>query len=211
MLGKKQESQQGPGPRRDDAVAVATAPRRRRVGDRWRPLGALVAVSLLAGCASTLPTTLEVAPRTGVELPSDALARAVAERLEPADFVEPDGIDLILQVRDDLLFVKGVVNSGSDDEMIDLLNRSPEVRTVVLTMVGGSVDDETNLALGRKLRSAGMTTYLPAQGMVASGGTDLLVSGSRRIVERGAMVGVHSWGSGPWWLGLARTGRTERR
>lgn len=38
-----------------------------------------------------------------------------------------------------------------------------------------------------------MITYLPAQGEIASGGTDLFLAGVRRIVERGARIGVHSW------------------
>ncbi|MDE0529332.1 MAG: hypothetical protein OXH85_11690 [Truepera sp.] len=167
----------------------------RRVGEALRPAAAFVLLLLLAGCVDDSPTAVELAPPTGEDLPPDQLARAVAERTDSADFVEPAGDGLVLQVRDDLLFVKGVVNSGSEGEMIALLNRSPGVRTVVLTMVPGSAADETNVALGRKLRSAGMTTYLPARGLVASGGTDLLLSGSRRIVEHGARVGVHSWAS----------------
>ena len=164
--------------------------------DEFRPVVAFVLLLLLGGCVGGAPTTLELVPRAGEELPVAELAQAVAERIEPADFVEQHDLDtLVMQVRDDLLFVKGVVNTGSDGEMIELLNRSPDVRTVVLTLVPGSADDEVNVALGRKLRSAGMTMYLPAQGMVASGGTDLLISGSRRIVEPGAMVGVHSWAS----------------
>ena len=50
---------------------------------------------------------------------------------------------------------------------------------------------------GRAVRRAGMTTYLPSRGLAASGGTDLLLAGARRIVECGAQVGVHSWASGP--------------
>lgn len=38
--------------------------------------------------------------------------------------------------------------------------------------------------------------------MTASGGTDLLLSGARRIVECDVQVGVHSWASGRWIFGL---------
>ena len=166
-------------------------------------------VLLLGGCSGFAPTTLELVPRIGEDLPVDELAQAVAERLDPADFDEHDGNNLVMQVRDDLLFVRGVINSGSDGEMIELLNGSPDVRTVVLTTVPGSMNDEVNVSLGRKLRNAGMTMYLPAQGMVASGGTDLLISGSRRIVEPGAMVGVHSWGA--FWRGGDKLPRDDPR
>ena len=43
---------------------------------------------------------------------------------------------------------------------------------------------------------ANYTTYLPSGGVVASGGTDLLLAGVLRIVERGAKIGVHNWSDG---------------
>ena len=173
-------------------------------------LSVVAFVLLLGGCSGLAPTTLELVPRTGEDLPVAELAQAVAERIDPADFIEPRDLDtLSMAVRDDLLFVMGVINDGSDAAMIELLNRSPDVRTVVLTLVPGSMNDEINVALGRKLRSAGMTMYLPARGMVASGGTDLLISGSRRIVEPGAKVGVHSWGA--FWRGGDKLPRDDPR
>lgn len=156
---------------------------------------ATVLLASLAGCADDSPTTVDLVPRAGADLPPEQLAVAVAEHIAPGDFVEPFEDRLVLEVRGDLLFVKGVVNGGSERETVALLNGAPGVRTAVLTIVPGSADDETNVALGRRLRGAGMTTYLPARGLVASGGTDLFLSGARRIVERGARVGVHSWAS----------------
>ena len=158
---------------------------------------AILSLGLLAGCGKDSPTAAEVTPRPDdVTQTIDQLAQTVASQLVPADFVEPEDLGLIMQVRGTLLFVKGVVFTGSDEQMITLLNNSPGVTTVVLTSIPGSANDEVNLALGRKLRNAGITMYLPAQGMVASGGTDLLISGTRRIIERGAQVGVHSWAAG---------------
>ena len=115
----------------------------------------------------------EPVPVADVEL----LARSVAEHLTAADFVEPAELRLRLSIRGDLLFIKGVVNRRSADR----------------AYVPGSADDVTNLELGLMLRQANYTTYVPAGGMVASGGTDLLLAGVQRIVERGAMIGVHSW------------------
>lgn len=166
-----------------------------RVGAVLRTVAAFVLLAPLAGCADGTPTAAEPAPRRGADLSPEQLARAIHERIVPGDFVEPFEDRLILAVRGDLLFVKGVVNSDSERETVALLNGTPGLRTVVLTMVLGSADDETNVALGRRIRNAGMTTYLPARGLVASGGTDLFLSGSRRIVECGALVGVHSWAS----------------
>lgn len=56
---------------------------------------------------------------------------------------------LHLDVRRDLLFVRGVVDGRSRELMYEALKDAPEVRVIVLTSVPGSADDETNLALGR--------------------------------------------------------------
>lgn len=121
------------------------------------------------------------------------LADAVAAHLVSEDFEEFNRERLYLDVRGDLLFVKGVVNARSFESVYHILEDEPGVHTVVLTYVPGSNDDEVNLKLGRLLHDIGMITYLPAQAEVASGGTDLFLAGVERIVERGARIGVHSW------------------
>ena len=162
-------------------------------------MAAVVATLLVlaAGCDGASSMAPDPAARTGRDLPPDQLAQVVAEHLVPSDFAEPAGERLILDVRGDLLFARGVVNGDSQREAVTLLSGSPSVRTLVLTWVPGSVDDEANLALGRTVRHAAMTTYLPRGALAASGGTDLLLAGVRRIVEYGAQVGVHSWAFGP--------------
>ena len=147
----------------------------------------------LAACDSE---RAPLASRQQDQPPTDEIADAVRTNLVDADFAEPEAEGLHLDRRGNLLFVKGVVSGNSHDQMYDALKDAPEVAVVVLTSVPGSADDETNVELGRMIRRAGMTTYLPAGGLVASGGTDLLLSGARRVVERGAEVGVHSWASG---------------
>ena len=126
----------------------------------------------------------------------ERLARSVAEHLTGADFVEPEGYRLRLSVRGDLLYVKGVVNRRSARRVYKALLAAPDVGVVVLTHVPGSAHDTTNLELGLMLRRANYATYLPSGGLVASGGTDLLLAGVLRIVERGARIGVHSWADG---------------
>ncbi len=152
----------------------------------------LLLMGLLAACGgdpAPLPT------REPEQTSSGELAKAVAENLEGLDMDIPDDAELGLRLypRGNLLLVLGVVDSDSPDQVYDALKNSPDIRVMVLVNVPGSADDEANLELGRMLRQTGMSAYLPAQGMVASGGVDLLLSGVRRIVERGALVGVHSW------------------
>ena len=168
----------------------------------WPPAGMLrlVASAALLLCsvesysgghaaALTLPGRV---PVTDADV--ERLAQSVAEHLTGADFDEPAGNRL--SVRGDLLFVKGVVNRRSALRVHKALLTAPDVGVVVLTHVPGSAHDPTNLELGLMLRQANYTTYLPSGGQVASGGTDLLLAGILRIVERGAKIGVHSWSDG---------------
>ena len=169
---------------------------------RRSAVAAVAALVLAAGCDDGSRSAPDLAARTGRDLAADELAGSVAGHLVPGDFAEPADERLVMEVRGDLLFARGVVNGDSQRETVALLNESPSVRTLVLTWVPGSADDETNLAMARMLRHAGMTTYLPREAMVASGGTDLLLSGARRIVECDVQVGVHSWAGGRWIFGL---------
>jgi len=66
----------------------------------------------------------------------------------------------------------------------------------VMQNVPGSIDDEINLLASREIRKHGIATHIPADGMVASGGTDMFLAGIKRTIEPGAKIGVHSWGGG---------------
>lgn len=171
--------------------------RRQSTAWLWSAIAlALSLAAVLAGCGGNgggpgaPPDTMRPPAQS---LDPLQLGEWVAELAMDRDFLEPYREGLKLDLRVELLFVRGVVDGNSYEQMYDVLNNSLRIGTLVFTMVPGSVDDETNLALGRMLRQAGVVTYLPARGTVASGGTDLFLAGVRRIVERGARVGVHSW------------------
>ena len=105
------------------------------------------------------------------------------------------------QVEGDRLYLANEINSRSLEQFREVMAAHPDVRTLVLTVVPGSVDDEINLQLGLEVRKRGLNTYLPAGGLIASGGVDLFLAGVERTIEEGAYVGVHSWAAG-----LGRTG-----
>jgi len=87
----------------------------------------------------------------------------------------------------------GVIDGTSLDTFLDAMDDHPEIRTLVLKNIGGSADDEANVAFSRVINEMGITTLVPSDGLVASGGTDLFLAGTTRILEPGACVGVHSW------------------
>ena len=63
--------------------------------------------------------------------------------------------------------------------------------------VPGSADDFALFEAGRILNDADIGTRLPSQSIIASGGVDLFLAGTRRQIEDGASLGVHSWASPP--------------
>lgn len=89
--------------------------------------------------------------------------------------------------------VRGDLGSTTFDQMTHLIENHPEVDTLLLQDVPGSVNDEINVQTGRLIREAGFTTIIPSDGLAASGGVDLFAAGVERIAEAGAQVGIHSW------------------
>lgn len=96
----------------------------------------------------------------------------------------------------EVLIVRGVIDESTPDALRAALEESPSATTLRLVSVPGSVDDETSLVkLTRIIRERELDTVVPANGSVASGGTDMALMGVRRIIEPGACIGVHSWGA----------------
>jgi hypothetical protein len=93
--------------------------------------------------------------------------------------------------------VRGVLGSHTFDQVTYLIGAHPEIDTLVLQDVPGSVNDEVNMETGRLVREAGYTTIVPSDGEAASGGVDLFTAGVVRIVEPGGRLGIHSWCCGP--------------
>lgn len=91
------------------------------------------------------------------------------------------------------LIASGEVDAEALEVFEDITSDNPEVTTLVLRYIGGSVDDEANVELARLVRDMGLTTLVPSDGLVASGGTDLFLAGVDRVLEPGACVGVHTW------------------
>ena len=89
--------------------------------------------------------------------------------------------------------MNGVIDSDIKSQLLQLLDDHPQVTTIVMQLVDGSVDDKANLEAARIVRHQGLHTLIPSDGLIASGGTDFFLAGVTRRVERGAQIGVHSW------------------
>ncbi|MDB9989436.1 hypothetical protein OAD90_01665 [bacterium] len=91
------------------------------------------------------------------------------------------------------LHMSGLINSYTPEQLKDIFGAHPQIDTIVLGQMPGSIDDEANLAGAAWVAARGVKTYLPQEGSIASGATDFFLVGKRRVVEDGAEVGVHSW------------------
>ncbi len=97
------------------------------------------------------------------------------------------------QVEGNTAIMTGVIDKSAIQSVKALIANNPEVKTIVMKNVPGSMDDESNLVASRLVREAGLNTFVPADGMIASGGTDFFCAGVNRSIEAGAEIGVHSW------------------
>jgi len=96
----------------------------------------------------------------------------------------------------DIVYMNGVIGSGTLAVMQTLFNNYPQIQTIVMQDVPGSMDDDTNLLASMEIRNRGINTHIPSDGMVASGGTDMFLAGVKRSIAPGAKIGVHSWDDG---------------
>ncbi len=94
------------------------------------------------------------------------------------------------------IVVSGTIDHTTLSAFEEVMDENPEIKTLVLQNIEGSVDDDSNVVFSRVVREEGFDTVVPSNGLVASGGTDLFLAGNRRVLEPGACVGVHSWGGG---------------
>ena len=98
-----------------------------------------------------------------------------------------------LEIKDNEAYLSGSLGTVTYAQIKDLIKNHPEVRTIIMTSISGSVNDAVNMHTGRLLRKNGFTTKLLSNSDISSGGVDLFCAGNKRIVEKGAKVGVHSW------------------
>ena len=89
--------------------------------------------------------------------------------------------------------MSGTITGSTPGRFLRVLLEHRDVNELVLAFVPGSMNDEANGALLDLAHQSGVTIRVPRGGSTASGGADLLLAGKRRIVEQGAMVGIHSW------------------
>ncbi|MCP4438075.1 MAG: hypothetical protein GY810_03955 [Aureispira sp.] len=92
--------------------------------------------------------------------------------------------------------MEGTINSKSLDNFNELLESYPNINLVNIVECDGSSDDEINLQLSAKVYQQGIQTHLLDDGLIASGGTDFFLAGTKRTIGSNTKIGVHSWSDG---------------
>lgn len=102
--------------------------------------------------------------------------------------------DTKLEIKGNEVYLNGTLGTRGYAQFRDLIKNHPEVTTIVLQNVPGSINDAVNMHTGRIIREAGLNTKVLADSQISSGGVDLFCAGKERIVTKGARLGIHSWG-----------------
>jgi len=96
----------------------------------------------------------------------------------------------------------GTINSTTPSVVQSFIDNYPNVNTLIFMQMPGSDDDVANLQAAVLLKNRGYTTYLPGveaypdDAYIASGAVDMFLSGTKRIIDVTAEVGVHAWNDG---------------
>lgn len=94
------------------------------------------------------------------------------------------------------LFLEGEITSRTPGAFAAVMAQNPQVTRIIQCEMPGSADDDAMIALSYDVRARGLTTHVGAESEIASGAVDLFLAGTTRTMERGALLGVHSWSDG---------------
>lgn len=74
-----------------------------------------------------------------------------------------------------------------------MLRNHPGITALHFVECPGTLDDRSNLRLGRMIREAGLDAVVPENGSVRSGAVELVLAGRHLTIEDGAQFAVHAW------------------
>lgn len=87
----------------------------------------------------------------------------------------------------------GSIETDTPAQFHAMLKAFPSIKQIDMVDCPGTGDDEANFTLARMIRRAGIATYVPGGGFVASGGVELFLAGVHRRADPDAEFAVHSW------------------
>lgn len=161
-----------------------------------RPSSFLFLLLLLTGCVPSGSTPADPGEADGGQTDSDNEPEEQAIRCDgynEADYPEEPAT---FSVDGNRAIMAGYITSTTPAAVDALLADNPNLELIIMPFVPGSEDDDANLEAARAVHEAGVATCVPAEGLIASGGVDFFLAGSKRGAGQGARLGVHSWAAG---------------
>ena len=115
----------------------------------------------------------------------------------PKEIRELEQLDIFSVSADkEAIVLNGVINSSALEEFKSVAGENPMVRRIEIVNCEGSINDEVNLELAKYIYEQQYDIHLLANGLIASGGTDLFLAGRKRSKGANTRIGVHSWSGG---------------
>jgi hypothetical protein len=115
---------------------------------------------------------------------------------EAFQYMKADNSAVVFRVKGDVAYMSGVITATTPAKVLELVFEYPNVNTIEMLHVPGSIDDVSNLRASLYIHQFGLSTRLNERSIIASGGTDFFLAGKEREVAKGAKIGVHSWSGG---------------
>jgi Ca2+-binding EF-hand superfamily protein len=115
---------------------------------------------------------------------------------EAFDYMKADNSAVEFRVEGDIAFMTGCITATTPAKVLELIYEHPNVKTIEMIHVPGSIDDVANLRASLYVHQFGLNIRLNERSIIASGGTDFFLAGKKREVTKGAKIGVHSWSGG---------------
>ncbi len=106
---------------------------------------------------------------------------------------ERDMQPVTFDVVENVAYMNGNMDSTIPLLVKNLIEYHPEVNTIVMQKVLGTIDFQATLKAGRLVREACLKTVVPYAATIASGGVHFFFSGCQRFIESGGRLGIHSW------------------
>jgi hypothetical protein len=88
----------------------------------------------------------------------------------------------------------GEINSNTLANFNSLIAAYPNIEQINIVNCGGSSDDDINLQVSLLVHQKGIKTHINNAGLIASGGVDFFLAGTKRTKGSNTQIGVHSWG-----------------
>jgi hypothetical protein len=115
---------------------------------------------------------------------------------EAYQYMKADNTSVAFTVEGDVAYMSGVITATTPAKVLKLVFEHPNVNTIEMIHVPGSIDDVSNLRASLYVHQFGLNIRLNERSIIASGGTDFFLAGKERTVAKGAKIGVHSWSGG---------------